>query len=411
MRRQPRAETLAAKALLAAVCLACLTAAPVWAGLSAAAKCEALKNKEAGKYGFCLEKAQMKLVKTKGACSTTTDTPCYRDDECPTGETCTKDPTKYNQLVDKCDQKFSDHWGKWEDKAGGSCPTNGDEASLQSFVQAHVEDVASALSGGTALGRFVDNGDGTITDQETGLMWEEKNGDCPGGYSGSGSYEVLLSSGSFTVAVDGGGAAWTGTVNDPLSGFGSCSGTVAGTSLTGSCLSGAVTLSGTVDCEAQSVSVTVADLAGSGSGSATMTSTDVHDVYKKYFWSIGTNNPDGTAFTTFLTALNGGATGVGNCTTDSDGDTQNGGFAGHCDWRLPALEELSGIVDPLAPGCSASAPCIDPAAGPMQSDLYWTATGLGGDSSQAWLVNFGDGLLYYGSKTPSYYVRAVRGGL
>jgi len=80
--------------------------------LTAAAKCEALKNKEAGKYASCLLKAQMKLVKTEGACSVTTDTTCYQDDECPTDETCAKDTTKYDQLVGKCGQKFSGHWSK-----------------------------------------------------------------------------------------------------------------------------------------------------------------------------------------------------------------------------------------------------------------------------------------------------------
>ena len=165
-------ETWSRQVALAVGCGSLLLAATAaQAGLTASAKCEALKNKEAGKYAFCLEKAQMKLVKTKGACSTTTTTACYRDDECPTGETCTKDPAKYNQLVGKCDEKLSTDWGKWETNAGGSCPTTGDEATIQSQLTTNANVTAWKLSGQP---RFTDNGDGTITDNQTGLMWEKQ---------------------------------------------------------------------------------------------------------------------------------------------------------------------------------------------------------------------------------------------
>ena len=59
----------------------------------------------------------------------------------------------------------------------------------------------------------------------------------------------------------------------------------------------------------------------------------VHDKDNKYSWNAvcpaGTT-PDGTAFTVFLTGtLNNGMSG--------DGTTTTGCFAGHCDWRLPAI--------------------------------------------------------------------------
>lgn len=72
----------------------------------------------------------------------------------------------------------------------------------------------------------------------------------------------------------------------------------------------------------------------------------VHDVGNLYSWSSSGTEPDGTFFTAFLRALN-------NCES-SDGTTVTGGFAGRCDWRLPSIEELEGIVDQTAPGCGSS---------------------------------------------------------
>jgi len=41
--------------------------------------------------------------------------------------------------------------------------------------------------------------------------------------------------------------------------------------------------------------------------------SSIHDKDNTYTWSAGFSAPDGTAFTTFLSTLNGGATGVGSC--------------------------------------------------------------------------------------------------
>ena len=152
-------------------------------GASAADKCEAAKNKIAGKYAFCRAKAEAKAIKT----ATLPD-------------------------FTKCDPKFSQKWMAAETAAGGMCPTQGDEPALQSCVAAHTTAVAAALmSGGTCgsgglpetgqqqcdqgagtLGAcpgspsgqdgaelagaprsYTDNGDGTVTDNVTGLMWEK----------------------------------------------------------------------------------------------------------------------------------------------------------------------------------------------------------------------------------------------
>ena len=164
--------------------------------------------------------------------------------------------------------------------------------------------------------RFVDNGDGTITDHHTGLIWEKKDNICPG----------------------------------------------------------------------------------------------IHCVNDSYLWSSTGTAPDGGAFTSFLNTLNGGATGVGNCTS-GDGSTPTGGFVNHCDWRLPTIAELGTIIDTSASGCGTGSPCIDATFGPTASSFYWSSTTGASFPSFAWSVNFLGGFVFPGNKSIfSFSVRAVRGG-
>ena len=164
--------------------------------------------------------------------------------------------------------------------------------------------------------QFTDNGDGTVTDHKTGLMWEQA----------------------------------TGTV-------------------------------GTI-----------------------LTSPPVTDVNNTYTWSSTSSTgtaPDGTAFTSFLVTLNNGASVDGGATT-----AITGCFANHCDWRLPSIVELQGIVN------TSDSPSIDPIFGPTQSYFYWSATTSAGDPGKAWFV----ALQFNGGVGPEFkiigfYVRAVRSGL
>jgi len=148
-------------------------------GLSPEYRCEADKNKIVGKFVLCRLKAEAKAVR-KGLAS-----------------------VDYSG----CDQKLISNWDKAEGKAsraGGSCRDDHElPDSVQSFTATRTDDLASALSGGTlpqeqcgllASGQMeyfgagsdgdiqagiipllVDNGDGTITDINTGLMWEKKD--------------------------------------------------------------------------------------------------------------------------------------------------------------------------------------------------------------------------------------------
>ena len=114
-------------------------------------KCYAAKVKETAKYYACRLKAESKAIK-RG------ETPDFS----------------------KCDSKYGEKWAKAETKGEGECPTEGDQGAIITKMSGDSDTIVARLSGD----RFVDNGDDTITDNQTGLMWEKK-------VSGSGCLHCL----------------------------------------------------------------------------------------------------------------------------------------------------------------------------------------------------------------------------
>jgi hypothetical protein len=128
---------------------------------------------------------------------------------------------------------------------------------------------------------------------------------------------------------------------------------------------------------------------------------NVRDVNNRYSWSRApSQNPGGTAYSKFLGALNYGES--------NNGIAISGCFANYCDWRLPTIVELQGIVDTSS--CVSSGACIDPTFGSTQRRFYWSSSTFANGSSDAWGLDFSVGDVERNDKSAVFYVRAVRCG-
>jgi hypothetical protein len=128
--------------------------------------------------------------------------------------------------------------------------------------------------------------------------------------------------------------------------------------------------------------------------------TDKDNTYSWTGDGVGGTAANGTAFGTFLEGLNGGTASSGSGPTTA-------GYAGHNDWRIPRIEELTTIVD-----CSFGNPCIDQSVfgATNASSVYWSASTVNVVSDGAWFVGFGIGDTVISFKDSVVQVRAVRGG-
>jgi len=76
-------------------------------------------------------------------------------------------------------------------------------------------------------------------------------------------------------------------------------------------------------------------------------------------------------------------------------------------WRLPTVEELSSLVDPIQkfPALPVGHPFVN-----VQSSIYWSSTTYEADTAYAWTVHMGPSYVVKHLKTFSYHVWPVRGG-
>jgi hypothetical protein len=240
---------------------------------------------------------------------------------------------------------------------GATCVSEGFAGGVLSCGDGCVFDTS-----GCWAARFVDNADGTITDNESGLMWEKK---------------TELGGGSSTCP----GGATCGNLHDVDNRY---------------YWSGTCTVAPSKRCQPTSAAsaLCTASVEGDPEGCAECTGGD------------GTCNRSET-YWTFIADLN------------------TASFAGHNDWRAPTRQELEGIlnladttppiVDVAFHGASCGVACTDitsAACSCTQSGYYWSATTYAPNTDVAWSVGFDSGIVYLFNKPPfdDLYVRAVRGG-
>lgn len=78
-------------------------------------------------------------------------------------------------------------------------------------------------------------------------------------------------------------------------------------------------------------------------------------------------------------------------------------------WRLPAVAELTSLVDPSVPYPSPTLPPGHPFTN-VQLSHYWSASSNAEDPTHAWFMAFGDGGVFHDLKTFTKHVWCVRGG-
>ncbi len=85
------------------------------------------------------------------------------------------------------------------------------------------------------------------------------------------------------------------------------------------------------------------------------------------------------------------------------GRINNQRLGGFDDWRLPSKDELESLL------LKGERPAVAMGWFPNTVlSVYWSATTNANHTSNAWVVNFSNGVVDYYSKSSSYYVRAVR---
>jgi len=357
-----------------------------------AENCEGEKLREAGKYGLCRLRAEMKAV-LKG------ESPDYS----------------------KCSQRFTLNWARREGSYDGSCPTIGDTAEAEAFVTNHTQEVAAALAGAGFLscGDLMDLcGDGLVNlDEEcdgvdlggatcASLGWQGGTLGCTPGcsYDMSGCvapWHLFPATGQTTCWNSGGSVI-------PCAGTGQDGDIQAGADL-----SYTDNGDGTIRDNVTGLMWEKKDNNNVGG---------IHDKDNTYTWS--------QAFSVFIDRLNNRCNNdeTVNCTVNGDADCVGVGgpcgFAGYRDWRLPNVKELQSIVNYEIPypgptvspafNTACAAGCTVWGCSCTQATYcnYWSSTTPVDYRypGNAWFVDFGNGFVVYDGKDDDGHVRAVRGG-
>jgi hypothetical protein len=232
-------------------------------------------------------------------------------------------------------------------------PKTGQTTSYADYDDGYYE------TGNPVSPRFVDNGDGTISDKATGLMWVKQPELIIPGAS-------VIASNQIQVANPYWNALHDYAVGDLV-----LDGDEGGTGLFYVC----------VIAHNSGMNLNVADDLVDNPGS-----------WRQTIWTASAANLTTPATMTWANAVSNSAALE---------------YAGFSDWRLPNVRELVSIAD-----YSVDLPAINTTYFPnTKNSWYWLSTTLSPYSGGAFVLDGALGEILDGDKTSSYYVRPVRGGI
>ena len=268
---------------------------------------------------------------------------------------------------------------------------------------------------------YADNGDGTVTDNNTGLMWQKQdNGYNYNWYKASGTYHATYNSGAMSVCDSlelGGYDDWRLPSRFELLTLVNYGVSLPGPTIWGYYFPSTHALDywSSTEAAADPASAWSVSFYNGGVGTSPK---DGDGNYVRCIRGVPIpqgfgDNLDGTV-TDGRTGLMWEQAEPGRKNwTDAISYCEASSFAGYLDWRLPNFKELESLVDDTRahstinptffPNAHGSIHTVDPSN-------YWTSTTYDESKGGAWTVDFYDGSFLGVGKIGNPYVRCVRGG-
>ncbi len=247
---------------------------------------------------------------------------------------------------------------------------------------------------------YTDNGDSTITDNMTGLIWQKEDDDITRNWD-----DAISCCSDLTLA---GYSDWR--------------------------LPSVYELMNVVNCNTFSPSINTSYFPGTNESYywSSTTSADSSSYAWYVYFTYGFVNYGGKSNNGYVRCVRGQELSFGNFTDNDNGTItdnntgliwqqgegglktwedaitycENLSLAEYTDWRLPNRNELNSIID-----YEIYDPAIDKNFFPnVYASEYWSSTTSASYSSNAWLVSFNSGYVPNYNKSSSLYVRCVRAG-
>jgi hypothetical protein len=314
--------------------------------------CQSTKNKLAGKYDYCRQKAEAKYATTADGAARTL-------------------------ALQKCLDKYNLKWPLAESKAiaaGGACPSAGDQAVIQNATDGCTTNIATALAGGTLQDCPADLAtcQGDLSTAQSDLST------CQGDLSTCDADLTACQASQQYFPATGQTTCWnsSGSVI-------SC----AGTGHDGEIQAGATlayTDNGDGTVTDNNTNLMWEKLSQDGS---------IHDWVTTYTWD--------NAFAVKVAALNSGS-----FAGHTDWRVPNLK-------ELQSIVNYENVTPAISPafntGCTAGC-TVTTCSCTLSGAYYWSSSTYAPNPQWAWVVNFYDGTMGAVYKTPNFFLRAVRGG-